>query len=136
MSSVCTLANVADVYLVRPLPEVEVNVPRFMGMARLLGRNAEVKLSVTKYHERHAYTWGLQDNAVKRCGVHVLNPLPYLCDENYCFGSEGGLPLYFDDDHLSERGNRKLIPMFQRVLGSQGMAKESGVKLNVENSGR
>lgn len=136
VASVCALANVADVYLIRPLPEMEVNVPRFMGMARLWGRKAEVKLPVTKYHERHAYTWALQDKAVKRCGVHVLNPLPYLCDENYCFGSEGGLPLYVDDDHLSERGNRKLVPMFQQVLGSQGVAKELGLELNIENAGR
>lgn len=124
VASVCALAKVADIYLIRPLPEMSVNVPRFMGVARLRGRYSEVKLPIGKYHERHSYTWGIQDKAVQQCGVRVLNPLPYLCDDNYCFGSEGGLPLYVDDDHLSERGNRKLTPMFQDVLARSGTAED------------
>lgn len=63
----CVLANVTDFYLIRPLFEMEVGVPRFMGIARLLGRHAEVKLSVRKYHD--AYAWGIQDKVVQRSGV-------------------------------------------------------------------
>lgn len=108
----CVLANVKDFYLIRPLFEMEVGVPRFMGIARLLGRHAEVKLSVRKYHD--AYAWGIQDKVVQRSGVYDV------CDESYCFGSEGGLPLYVADDHLSPRGSRKLAPVFRRVLSARG----------------
>jgi peptidoglycan/LPS O-acetylase OafA/YrhL len=116
VSSVCALTSVAEVYLVRPIPEMEVNVPRYIGRQHLLGRDTEVKLPVTKYRERHAYVWSVQDEAATQCGAKLLDPLPYLCDEYNCFGSEGGLPLYVDDDHLSERGNRKLVPMFRSVF--------------------
>jgi len=27
-----------------------------------------------------------------------------------------GLPLYYDDHHLSERGNKLLVPMFREVF--------------------
>lgn len=45
-----------------------------------------------------------------------MDPLPYLCDENNCYGSRDGWPLYVDDDHLSEFGNRLLIPMFAQIF--------------------
>lgn len=113
----CVLANVTDFYLIRPLFEMEVGVPRFMGIARLLGRHAEVKLSVRKYHD--AYAWGIQDKVVQRSGVLAFWRSG-VYDESYCFGSEGGLPLYVADDHLSPRGSRKLAPVFRRVLSARG----------------
>lgn len=40
-----------------------------------------------------------------RCGAHILDPLPYLCDGQNCYGSRDGWPLYVDDDHLIEIGS-------------------------------
>lgn len=59
-------------------------------------------------------------------GVHVeselvfmigrnMHPLPYLCHDGRCWGSKDGRPLYYDDDHLSEYGNKLLVPMFKQV---------------------
>jgi hypothetical protein len=28
------------------------------------------------------------------------------------------MPLYHDDDHLSERGNKRLVPLFRTVFGA------------------
>jgi hypothetical protein len=42
--------------------------------------------------------------------------LPYLCDDQYCYGSINGHSLYFDDDHLSEYGGKLLIPMFDQIF--------------------
>jgi len=116
VSSVCALAKNHPVYLLRPIPEMPANVPKIMGRESLMGHSVEVKLSRVEYEKRHAFTWSMQDEAVSRCGVKILNPLPYLCDEVFCYGGEGGVPLYVDDDHLSERGNRKLIPLFAQVF--------------------
>ncbi|MNR57325.1 hypothetical protein D3C85_1780750 [compost metagenome] len=44
--------------------------------------------------------------------------MPYLCNEQNCYGSRDGWPLYVDDDHLSEFGNRLLIPMFAQVFAA------------------
>ncbi|AEF24130.1 acyltransferase 3 [Pseudomonas fulva 12-X] len=116
VDSVCTLSKEHPVYLLRPVPEMPVNVPKSMGREMLLGRSVEVKLAMADYHERHAFTWSMQDAAVTQCGARILDPLPYLCDETFCYGSRNGRPLYLDDDHLSERGNRKLIPMFAPIF--------------------
>ena len=54
-----------------------------------------------------------------QCGVKILDPLPYLCDEQYCYGDKEGLPIYYDDDHLNERGAQLLQPLLQSVFSAQ-----------------
>ncbi len=115
IESACRLARDRRVYLVRPIPEMGVNVP---GAARLMarGRSIEVSISLANYHQRHAVVWAAQDAARDRCGVKILDPLPYLCREGRCYGLKDGRPLYYDDDHLSEWGNKLLVPMFAEVF--------------------
>ena len=117
ISTACTLAQARTVYLVRPIPEMGVDVPRTMSLSLLFGgRNADISVSLEGYHRRHAFVWEAQDEAVRRCGVKILDPLPFLCDQDRCWGSKAGQPLYFDDDHLNEFGNKLLVPMFRQVF--------------------
>lgn len=116
VASVCTLSQNHPVYLLRPIPEMPVNAPKAMGRELLLGKSLEVRLSRSEYDRRHAFTWQMQDEAAKQCGARILDPLPYLCDQEYCYGSQDGLPIYSDDDHLNERGNKKLVPLFRTVF--------------------
>jgi peptidoglycan/LPS O-acetylase OafA/YrhL len=116
----CMLAKRRPVYLVRPIPELAVNVPRTLARNALFGlQGGDIKISLAKYYERHEFVWRAQDEAAEKCGVKILNPLPYLCDDTFCYGSHNGRPLYYDDDHLSEYGNKLLLPMFERVLTGQ-----------------
>ena len=69
-----------------------------------------------EYKSRHQFILDLQDEARARCGVEILDPVPYLCDEDSCYGDLNGRPLYSDDDHLSEFGNKLLVPMFSKIF--------------------
>ncbi|MBV2133593.1 acyltransferase [Pseudomonas sp. MAP12] len=119
LDTVCQLARHRPLYLLRPVPEMPADVPKAVGRAMQRGLPHEVSITRDQYRQRHAFVWGLQDEAARQCGAHILDPLPYLCDEQYCYGSRDGLPLYVDDDHLSETGNRRLVPMFARVFTDQ-----------------
>lgn len=116
VATLCSLAEYRPVYVVRPTPEMGVDVPTLIGRAMLLGRERHFSLSLTDYHKRHAFVWAAQDEAVKRCGVNLLNPLPYLCSNGTCPSTQDNRPLYRDGDHLSEFGNRLLVPMFREVF--------------------
>lgn len=119
IDSICRMADRHPVYLVRPIPEMLVMVPQALGRAMLLGRKSvEVSLPVEKYRQRNKYIFSIQDEAAKICGAHILDPAPYLCDDEKCYGSRDGKPLYMDFDHLTEFGNRILSPMFYPVFGS------------------
>jgi hypothetical protein len=49
--------------------------------------------------------------------VALWDPFPVLCPTEVCsVYDESGLPLFFDGDHLSAHGNRRLYPDFARVL--------------------
>lgn len=116
LDTACRISRKHPLYLVRPLPEMNTNVPTAMGRALLLGKQRQISISRDQYEGRHAFIWNVQDEARERCGAKLLDPLPYLCDEQKCYGGKDGRPLYGDDDHLSEYGNRLLVPMFAHVF--------------------
>ena len=114
--SVCLLARKHVVHLVRPIPEMGINVPKKMARGLMFGDNREISISEEEYRRRHAQILDAQDAARKRCGVKILDPLPYLCRDGRCFGAKQGRPIYYDDDHLNESGNKLLVPMFAEIF--------------------
>ncbi|MBT1259895.1 acyltransferase [Pseudomonas sp. VS40] len=116
IDTACAFKADREVYLVRPIPEQRINVPKFTGRALLFGVERDISVSMEEYKKRNAFVWEAQDAAVAACGVKVLDPLPFLCEERACHGSNGGLPIYYDDDHLNLRGAALLAPMFSTVF--------------------
>lgn len=117
--SACEIQKSRQLYLMRPIPEIAIDIPKTLSRNILLGQgDDDIKITLEDYHERNKLVWRAQDKAAEQCGVKILNPLPYLCDDKYCYGSKNGRPLYYDDDHLSEYGNKFLISMFQEVFNS------------------
>jgi peptidoglycan/LPS O-acetylase OafA/YrhL len=112
---ICEMAKYHPTYLLEPIPEMGVNVPNQLSRNIRFHNNPEVKIPFNSYEQRHKLTKQLHQKLTHGCGVKILDPVPYLCDDNYCYGSEEGRSLYFDDDHLSEFGNRRLIPLFQSI---------------------
>ena len=116
VDSVCRLAAHRPVYLVRPIPEMGRDVPHATARALMFGSSRRVSIPIKQYRERHAAVWEAQDEAHNKCGAKLLDPLPYLCWDGACQGVKDNRPLYFDDDHLSEYGNKLLKPMFSEVF--------------------
>ncbi len=114
--SACALAIHRTVYMVRPVPEMGVDVPKALSRRMAWGFKNEVSIPIEQYKKRNDWIWKAQDAARYKCGVKILDPTQYLCSNDRCFGSKGLRPLYYDDDHLSEFGNRLLIPMFAEVF--------------------
>jgi len=117
VDTVCAIASHHPLYILRPTPELGVNVPLAMARDLLLGREHHYRLSLAEYRKRHAFIWRVQDEASAQCGAKVLDPLPYLCAEGVCPAASDGKPLYYDDDHLGEVGSARLKPLFRQVLG-------------------
>ena len=117
IDTACEFAQDRPVYMVRPIPEMPVDVPRMISR-RLLwtGETPEISISLQEYHARHAFAWEAQDAAAAKCGVKILDPLPYLCWDGRCHGTKDGRALYYDDDHLSETGAALLAPMFAEIF--------------------
>lgn len=117
LDTACRISESHPLLLMRPIPEMPVSVPGALGKALLLGKpkRDDVRIKKIDYVVRHAFIWELQDEAAQRCGARILDPLPYLCDDEFCYGSREGVPLYSDSDHLNEHGNKLLLPMFKEA---------------------
>lgn len=117
VATACAIAAHHTLYLLRPTPEMQVNVPLAMSRDLLLGRERQYSLPLAEYRQRHAFIWRVQDEASAQCGAKVLDPLPYLCTQGECPAASDGQPLYYDDDHLGATGSARLLPLFRQVLG-------------------
>ncbi|WP_276526419.1 SGNH hydrolase domain-containing protein, partial [Serratia marcescens] len=113
------MATERQIYVVRPVPEMLVNVPKTLSrLLRFGGSEPDISISETDDRQRHAFVWQAQDEEAKKCGVKILDPLPYLCRDGKCAGTHNGRHIYFDDNHLSEYGNKLLVPMFKTLFSS------------------
>ena len=94
------------------------DVPLTLARAALLDRPLDMALPLTTYHQRQALVWGAQDEAQKKCGVHILDPLSLLWADQNCPAIDGDKPRYHDNNHMTETGNRSLVGLFQPVFES------------------
>lgn len=114
--SACDLAQQRPVYMVRPIPEMGFNVPQTLSRRMAMGFKSDLSIPLEAYQKRNSWIWAAQDKARDECNVMIIDPTATLCDESHCYGSLKGRPLYSDDNHLSEYGNKVLIPIFRSVL--------------------
>lgn len=116
----CSLNSTRPVYLVNPIPEMAQNVPRTLSHRLMTGKTThDLSIPVATYAKQNAVILQAQARAAKQCGVQVLDPTAWLCTAGRCMGSKNLQPWYFDDNHLSETGNKMLVPMFRQVFSSQ-----------------
>ncbi len=111
--SLCTMAKKRRVIAVMPIPEMGVDVPRTMARMAMTGDEAPVGVTRAAYDARNAVARAALQDAHARCGVTLLDPAAYLCKDGFCAGASDGVPRYTDSNHLSESGNRLLVPMFR-----------------------
>ncbi|WP_433914110.1 SGNH hydrolase domain-containing protein, partial [Escherichia coli] len=64
VDTMCQLSTNRDVYLVRPIPEMGVDVPKTMARALMFGKpDHNISISLEEYHARHKVVWAAQDAA-------------------------------------------------------------------------
>lgn len=116
LDRLCAISKTNSVYVLRTVPEMPFNVPREMAKIALRGQEfSEVKMPRKLYQQRNSFVDTVLAKAEEKCGVRVLNPEPYLCDDEFCYGAREDKALYVDDDHLSETGNRVLLELFKQI---------------------
>ena len=117
VETLCSLTESNPVYMLKPTPELKLNVPNIMGRSLLAsGKEKRVSVSMAEYKERNQIALRLLDEVANKCDITLLDPIPYLCDGERCYGDIDGLPIFFDDDHLNMRGSDLLKPLFEKAL--------------------
>lgn len=113
----CSLSASRKIYVLGQIPEMPGNVPDLLIKSIKDGAAGDIYSTTSDYMSRHSRLLDMLEGAVEDCGVVYLDILPYMCERGRCSGVDKGLPIYYDDTHLTEYGNRKLVPLFKNVFG-------------------
>ncbi len=114
--SIKGLGDERNVFILSPIPDFSYDVVFRMSRNAMLGMNAEIKESMFAYKKRSDdILSSLNAMANESKNIKILDVTDYLCSENECYGSKNGIPLYRDNNHLSETGNKVLTPLFSQI---------------------
>lgn len=117
LNTLCTLTKKRPVFVLKPIPEAGFDVPKKLTREWMLGLAfTSNSTSLDNYYKKNAFILKLMQEAKQQCSVVLLDPIPYLCPEGKCLSSDAGKPFYFDDNHLTEYGNKQLLPLFKNQL--------------------
>jgi hypothetical protein len=116
-----TVLRLADmerqVVVVNQVPEVGHHVPEAYRAASLTSRNLNRLVAPTReqYASRNRHVLAVFDT-LQRGGIRVIDVRDRLCGPRRCRIVDGGQPLYFDDNHLSDHGSRYVSTLFDPIL--------------------
>jgi peptidoglycan/LPS O-acetylase OafA/YrhL len=105
------------VVLVYPIPEQGWNIPARATKAKLFGielSKTSVKREVIE--RRYSEVVSLFDSLGENKNLVRIFPTKIFCDENRCASSLQGVPLYYDDDHLSNEGAKLVVNEIMKSL--------------------
>ncbi|HEU4516637.1 MAG TPA: acyltransferase family protein [Steroidobacteraceae bacterium] len=102
-----------NVVIVAPLPEMPYDVPGCLARHRF--SDCDVARTVVEAQRRDVMEL-LTDIQTRHPGVQVLDLLDALCDARTCYAQRDGRVFFVDDDHLSARASRALLPAARGAL--------------------
>ena len=121
---IAALANDFDLVIVEQIPEAGWNVPRRgLEIVNQTGKLPYLSTSYARYHERSDETVALLREAAAlappgRARTVRVDDLFCHEDTGRCDNIVDGVPLYFDDDHLSRAGAARVAPRIAEAVAS------------------
>ena len=96
-------ASGKHVYVMLPLPELPVNVDRY------IYRQGDASIPASDYYKRHAWVLAHMAEVAAIPNVTILHPRRAICNPKTCRVVIDGQVMYFDDNHFSMAGARRFI---------------------------
>jgi peptidoglycan/LPS O-acetylase OafA/YrhL len=103
------------VIIIYPIPEMGWNVPDLLMKNNFIYKNINAACASTSYDafkKRNLRTYQALDKIVENKNIIRIYPEKIFCN-NYidgrCIAHIDGVPLYYDDDHLSFKGTKMII---------------------------
>jgi peptidoglycan/LPS O-acetylase OafA/YrhL len=113
------LAMHRKVFIMTPVPEFGYDVIYRMSRDAMRGKALAVALPRAEYDARNQDALAMLNSIVAQTpNVTLLDAAQALCDTRFCYGAKNDVPLYRDDNHLSEIGNKTLSNLFSGMWGS------------------
>lgn len=116
IDTLCRFSEKHDVYVTTPVPVYPRNVPKYLVHQSIMTGKSDWKIPYSEHQKLSALTYEALQIASNKCGIKVLDTTKYFCDSSFCYPDKSGIPLYYDDDHLSVFGAEQLTPLFRTIF--------------------
>jgi peptidoglycan/LPS O-acetylase OafA/YrhL len=63
VATACEISKTRQVFMIRPFPELKLNVPKTIGRAKMMGNDVDVLISMEEYKSRNDFVWNAQNIA-------------------------------------------------------------------------
>ncbi|MCD9516954.1 acyltransferase family protein [Photobacterium carnosum] len=100
-----------NIYVVKPIPEVSFDINTSLNTALKKEQDISNLKSISRsYYELRNKDILAHFNSVHYPkNVHFIDPVDIYCDSFQCYLTKNSTPLYFDDDHPSVLGAKKIV---------------------------
>jgi hypothetical protein len=114
----CALTSLGKrVFVLGPIPFFGVDIPRAMVKNFILtGVPNAPSISRDVFENKNALIFSALTKAHSDCGIEILDPSRYFCDQNECLSAHENIPMYSDDNHPSIHANGLLSPLFEKIF--------------------
>jgi peptidoglycan/LPS O-acetylase OafA/YrhL len=108
------------IWIVGPIPLPKVRVPQALFIKHLGFTTSGFDVSRAAFRKQNQWILSFFGKIAKRYPVHFIWPDIALCSQEICPVSEGGRPIYFDDNHLSIFGAEKTSYLYDVIFEKIG----------------
>lgn len=117
LTTLLILSKDRKVYVTKPIPEASVDIPSTAAKAKLYGLSDEgLKIPLKTYIELNKEAIEAQKKASRSYGITLIDLSEFFCDKDFCYFTKNGIPLFFDDDHMSWHAASMLSPIFKKEI--------------------
>ena len=104
-----------NIWIVGPIPEPSVRVPKALYIKQLGFDSADLDISEESFENRNKYILSLFKEIAEKYPVRFIWPHQVLCKDHSCPVVEDGKPIYFDSNHLSLFGVSKTSDLYDPI---------------------
>jgi len=107
--------NKKNVFIIKPIPELGNPINTLLKLSYAKGEDVKNIKGTNKgyYLKSNEFILNYFSNTKYSNNVIFIDPAIYNCDKDYCWAVKQGIPLYFDDNHLSVAG---ALPIAKEII--------------------
>ncbi|MEJ8310174.1 acyltransferase family protein [Agrobacterium larrymoorei] len=119
----CAVRKDRKVFALRPIPLPGSYLPRHVAYGILWsGKAPKIEFSKAAYDTKFARANELFDKMQEKCDITPIATFPSFCGPGpaECQAAPNGHPLFYDDNHVNEFGNKRLVPALRAAITGAG----------------
>lgn len=117
LDTIKELSTNRKIYITKPIPEALIDIPNTAAKAKFYGLSTNgLTIPTKEYLDLNKQVIEAQNKASLQYGIKLIDLTPFFCIKGICHFTKNGMPLFFDDDHMTWSASMELAPIFKKEI--------------------